>query len=130
MAGNSIEALCLQTLPEVPRLVTMPDGHQIIAIELDTGTTIIALPGIMAPKDALPARIKGKLIDPRGYYRVGIFSGPIPKETSGSDIEAFNERVREIAESGRPVLTEKLSRKITQLIHDEKAYAHSMIPHS
>jgi len=130
MAGNPIEAFCSQTLPEVSQLVTMPDGHQIIAVELDTGTTIIALPGITACKDNPPAKIKGKPIDPRSYYRVGIFSGPVPKETSGLDIEAFNERLREIAQSGRLVLTENLSRKITQLIHDEKVYAHSMTPRS
>lgn len=102
------------------RYMTLPDGFPIMVVPIpDVNSTIIFS---YSDEQPVPTELNDRKLPPGVYWRVGVFTGPIP-EVSDPNREAFHERAKEITKSGQAFLTEALIKRIKQLIRDEQMYA-------
>ncbi len=115
--GPENKALYVTRADQANRLVVIPD-EQDSSFQVDTLQVPDAGTIITAGFQKQPVTIGGRVISPRDYCRIGVFSGPIPEE-SDPKREEFYARAREIAAKGQAVLKRDLGPRITQMYRDE-----------
>jgi hypothetical protein len=121
MAGGlESKAIYLEDEDLPVRSVTLPDGLRVMTVSVpNVNSTVIFS---YSHEQVVPSGVSGERPLPQAYWRVGVFIGPVPKD-SGSSREDFYKRAEEIARSGKVIPAEAVKGRVEQLIRDEQMYA-------